>query len=303
MLPIYLDIIDEAKQKVNHNIWCMFELLEATCEGLSYEEILDGIFPQHILQKSLDKCVSIVKELHNMTKDNYKRECLAPIYEWTLYCTILWWIDVADDIELDEIPRNICISKDGIDLYDSLNNVECYLDFLFQDWDFLYVDEIYEIYKRNPNILAKYLHIDIEKYVELMPRDIQEEYRMLEERKNKKMENRNGITFNITGGQVNFSKDSANLNATQNNGISGNELDVIIKAIKDNLSELKKEEADEIIDVVDMAKDELTKPEPKTSRLRNCITLIAPMMTIANGIPVLANNLQKLYEFIMQYIK
>lgn len=174
MLPIYLDISDVAKQKINHNVWCMFELLEMTCEGLSYEEILDSIFPPYILQNNLDKCVSVVRELHDMTKDNYKREYLAPFYEWTLYCTILWWIAVADDIELDEIPRSICIDKNGIDLYDSLNNVESYLDFLFQDWDFLYVDEIYEIYKRNPKILEKYLHIDIEKYVELMPRDIQD---------------------------------------------------------------------------------------------------------------------------------
>lgn len=58
-------------------------------------------------------------------------------------------------------------------------------------------------------------------------------------------------------------------------------MDVIIKAIKDNLLGVKKEEADEIIDVVEMAKEELTKPEPIISRLRNCITLIAPMMTIA----------------------
>lgn len=111
------------------------------------------------------------------------------------------------------------------------------------------------------------------------------------------------MTFNITGGQVNFAKDNATINATQNNGVSSNELETIIKVIKDNLSDLKKEEADEIIDVVDMAKEELTKPEPKTSRLRNCITLIAPMMTIANGIPTLASNLQKLQEFIMQCIK
>ena len=39
------------------------------------------------------------------------------------------------------------------------------------------------VYKRNSKILEKYLHIDIEKYVELMPRDTQDEYRMLEERK------------------------------------------------------------------------------------------------------------------------
>ena len=76
------------------------------------------------------------------------------------------------------------------------------------------------VYKRNAKILEKYLHINIEKYVELMPRDKQDEYRMLEERKNEKMENRNGVIFNITGGQVNFAKDNANINATQNNGIS-----------------------------------------------------------------------------------
>lgn len=30
-----------------------------------------------------------------------------------------------------------------------------------------------------------------------------------------------------------------------------------------------------------MAREELAKPQPKVSRLRNCIALIAPMMTIA----------------------
>ena len=36
----------------------------------------------------------------------------------------------------------------------------------------------------------------------------------------------------------------------------------------DNLSNLKKEDADGIVDVVDMAKEELSKPEPKSSRLK-----------------------------------
>lgn len=132
---------------------------------------------------------------------------------------------------------------------------------------------------------------------------MQGKYKKYKEKELSLMESKDGMTFNITGGQVNFAKDNAIINATQSNGIGGNELDIIIKAIKENLSGLKQEDADEIIDVVDMAREELTKPEPKTSRLRNCITLIAPMMTVANGIPVLANNLQKLQEFIMQCIK
>lgn len=302
MLPINIDITDKAKCIINKNIWNMFELLEANCEGLSYREVLSDIFPKYIIDTNLEKCVRTVKVLHNMTMDNYERDELASFYEWTLYHTILWWIDVADDIPLDEIPRELCINKQGMDMYDYLNNVDNYLDFMFEDWNFLSVEELYSIYRKKPKALEKFLHIDIERYVELMPIDIQEEYNIQVERKFRTMEKRN-VTLNISGGQVNFAKDNAIINATQSNGIGGNELDIIIKAIKENLSGLKQEDADEIIDVVDMAKKELTKPEPKTSRLRNCITLIAPMITIANGIPVLANNLQKLQEFIMQCIK
>ena len=52
-----------------------------------------------------------------------------------------------------------------------------------------------------------------------------------------------------------------------------------------------------------MAKEELAKPEPKASRLRNCVSLIAPMFTIANGIPTLVENLQKLVDYITPYIR
>ena len=99
-----------------------------------------------------------------------------------------------------------------------------------------------------------------------------------------------------------MANDNAAIYATQNIGVSGSELDDIIKGITQNLSGLNKEEAEEIADIAEMARCELVKPEPKVSRLKNCLTLIAPMFTIANGIPALATNLQKLQEFIMQYI-
>lgn len=111
------------------------------------------------------------------------------------------------------------------------------------------------------------------------------------------------ITYNVHGGQLNIASDNATINAIQNNDISVKELDIIIKGIMDNLSDLKEEDADEIKDIVDMAKEELSKPEPKTSRLRNCVTLIAPMITIVNGIPILASNLQKLVDYIAPYIR
>lgn len=80
MLPIYLDIVDEAKRAINKNIWYMFELLESNCAALSYEEILSDIFPQYIIETNFEKCVMTVKVLHNMVQDNYDRDELPSFF-------------------------------------------------------------------------------------------------------------------------------------------------------------------------------------------------------------------------------
>lgn len=179
MLPVYLDIEDEAKKIINKNIRCMLELLEETCKGLSYEEILDSIFPKHILDNDINKCIRSIAELDNMAGDKYEREHLAPFYEWVLYHVIAWWIDVTENGELYEIPREKAISKNGVDLFCTINNVDNYFDFMFEDWDFLDIEKFYTIYKRNPKMLQDVFHMDIAQYVELMPKDIQEEYKNL----------------------------------------------------------------------------------------------------------------------------
>lgn len=81
MLPIYLDITDEAKSIINRNVWCMFDLLVSSCEALSYDEILDNIFPRYLLDTNLDKCVRTVRELRNMAQDGYERDNLSSFYE------------------------------------------------------------------------------------------------------------------------------------------------------------------------------------------------------------------------------
>lgn len=113
------------------------------------------------------------------------------------------------------------------------------------------------------------------------------------------MESEKETVWNVNGDQVIIASGNATVNAVQNNGAKeNNELEEIIKGIMENISVLKQEEADEIRDIVEMAKEELNRPDPKSSRLKNCIKLIAPMFTIANGAPVLLSNLHKLYDFI-----
>lgn len=75
--------------------------------------------------------------------------------------------------------------------------------------------------------------------------------------------------FNVNGGQINLAQDNATINITQNNGVLGDELDKIVKNIVDNLKELNREDADKTVDVVEMAKEEWARPEPREGRLRN----------------------------------
>ena len=38
----------------------------------------------------------------------------SPIYEWTLFRSIMWWVDAIEGSSLDEIPREYCIDESGV---------------------------------------------------------------------------------------------------------------------------------------------------------------------------------------------
>lgn len=114
------------------------------------------------------------------------------------------------------------------------------------------------------------------------------------------------VTINANGGQVNIANDSSIMTVVQNNynnGVNAKELNDIVKGIMENVSGLSEKDADVIIHAVDKAKEEFSKPEPTVSGLRDCLTLVAPMFTIANGIPKLIENLQKFVSYITPYIR
>lgn len=51
-----------------------------------------------------------------------------------------------------------------------------------------------------------------------------------------------------------------------------------------------------------MIQEEILKPEPKGKIISNGIKLLAPIITIANGIPVLVDNLQKFITIVSNFI-
>jgi hypothetical protein len=110
------------------------------------------------------------------------------------------------------------------------------------------------------------------------------------------------VRYVVYGTQVNIAQDNSTINATQNNGINITELNSLISEIMGNLSGLSPEDTTTIKDSIEMIHDELIKSQPKKSILSSGLKLIAPLIGIANGIPTLAGNLQKLIDFVSPYI-
>lgn len=112
---------------------------------------------------------------------------------------------------------------------------------------------------------------------------------------------KDNVTLNITG-QVNIASDGGSVYAVQNNNINVDEIDIIVRNIMQNISEVPPEDAETIVDAVEMIQEEIKKKEPNKKIISNGIKLIAPMISIMNGIPVLAENLKKFVEYISAII-
>lgn len=110
------------------------------------------------------------------------------------------------------------------------------------------------------------------------------------------------MMFNVSGGQVNISQGNSTLNATQYNSNDFSEIDKLIREIKLDLSKLSPKDEEEAIDAIDMIRSEIENQQPKKGNIRIGIKTLAPIITVANGIPVLISNLQKFIDMATTFI-
>lgn len=237
-----------------------------------------------------------IKSEYRSLIDNVVQDFYIPLlHESTSYKRAVGFFSSS---ALVEISKGIAdMAKDG-------GKIEIVASPYLSDDDIQAIKEGYENRQKIiEGALIRQLSDEHEDYLELMPPDIEMDCKRMIEKNKKIKESKNSMIININSGQINISQGNSKLNATQNNGTSGDELEKIIEEIRESLHNLNKEDAEKISDVIELAQQELVKSKPKVSRLRNCLTMFAPMFTIANGIPTLTDNLHKLQEIIMSYIK
>lgn len=179
---------------VNNNLRIMIEVYRDYLymnDGFSVTEKLSDVFPREFLKQNSDKCVDIVEELYEIITSQVIRSYMKPKYEASLYYIIQWWIDIQDSEEncipmklekelIDEINiGNYCDNEDGSKvILMQLKDIERYLDFCFEDHDFLQesLDSMVNLYLNNPELVECIFNVDLDEYIELMSADMRELY-------------------------------------------------------------------------------------------------------------------------------
>jgi hypothetical protein len=177
MINVDGEVSEAILEKVNENIYFILELFTESCKGLDFETFLVEIFPEHYLRKNIGRCIEIVQELTEYTKDVYIHE-LTHIQEYALFYLLEWWLE-ASECDFDQtVTEKEIITGDDRYIAENINDIEKYKSFMFYDWDFLdeFLSSNIEAYKSYGAIFTKLYNINLDDYVELMPDDKKKEY-------------------------------------------------------------------------------------------------------------------------------
>lgn len=165
-------------EKINENIYEIIEFFNEISKGNECEVFLAEVFPEFLVRKNKERCIEILKELEEYTRDFHYHN-ITPIQKYVLYHLFEWWLEVTECDFNQVIDENDIKTENDKDFAEDINNIEAYKGYVFfDDWDFLdeFLANYIEIYKKNPLYVEKYLDINLDEYVELMPDDKKIEY-------------------------------------------------------------------------------------------------------------------------------
>lgn len=198
MIEIYTDSDSrEFKEFVNFILLDIIIEFNEMTEGLSLEELNEVILPWH-MRKEHERCKEILSTLYYYCEDQMIHR-LDPIYEKVLFEVIRYirdintdaGINLFEDVELYKHKyENLfsMLSHEEKKLIDDMKEYDIFLDLCFEDFDFqeYAIEDMMELLRidvlNGTDYLGNYYHADIEymdKYIELMPIDIKNEYEKL----------------------------------------------------------------------------------------------------------------------------
>ena len=81
---------------------CIFEMIDFETAYINEDENTDNLelyFPKHIIREDKNKCLSILEDLKEWSKDNYLH-ILTPLYQYVIYHIFKSYFDIKEDTEM-----------------------------------------------------------------------------------------------------------------------------------------------------------------------------------------------------------
>lgn len=153
--------------------------------NLDYEKIYGEMFPVH-KRDDQKSGMQDLKTLHRYIRDDFSHN-LNPLYEYILYNVMKFVYESSDDgFNLDDIiSRQLTLDtvqiddKDTLKLLDSIHTPNDMAGIIFEDTDFLEVGKLFDIYRKQPEVVTDFFNVDLDYYEDLMPEDIKVEYNFI----------------------------------------------------------------------------------------------------------------------------
>lgn len=191
----YLMVIFQTEyQKLYNYIIHNFLLIEVFNEDTDLGDIIEELLPKYLYREQYRKCVKAFEELFHWTADRFYHE-MSAFHEIILFEFINYMSELQEDIPnfkniyFDEECHKLIseavqrdYEEDNIEqtpeeCRESYYNVFFYTDSLFIDTDFTFLDLIYNNRKLGNNFIEETLGINIDYYFEVLPLDIQEQFK------------------------------------------------------------------------------------------------------------------------------
>jgi hypothetical protein len=192
MVPVHLvDVSLDGLKAINKNIAEMLDYWMQLTEDKEDWEYLYRLFPDYVFQFNREYCVQMLHKLNSYVNDGFHRNYIKPFLRYILFNVVDDFVESRNEFREsgEKFPEDKIVEKWN-KIYDDLekerkdsefnpdeeyhiNNIEGYLDILFEDTDFLMLDKLFINGEPNTNLI-NILGIDIEEFADLLPDDIRE---------------------------------------------------------------------------------------------------------------------------------
>lgn len=158
-------------------------------------DMIEDYFPKYLYREQYQKCIDVFKDLYEWTNDLFWHQ-LTAFHEMALYYFLRGMSELKEDmaeafVEIfydkdikKEISQYAKLDKEELNNEYTIKELKEFYydpyyicDEIFEDIDFVELPHLYNEQKANMPIIAKSLGINLDYYFEILPMDIQKQYK------------------------------------------------------------------------------------------------------------------------------